>query len=262
VRRPAALTLLASIVVLGTAGAPAAAAAADPPAWPGDALPGQGEADQSPAAPPPLPSRPAPAAPTPPSLPAPAAPSQAAPPAPAAPVSLPGPALTPTPAQTQVPTRLREHAIAAGPVLSGPTVPGLVGEILPSGKAVPPAGAPRAVKVLMWTANRLIGLPYRYGGGHVSFADRAYDCSGAVSFALHAAGMLSYPEDSTSLEQWGRPGAGRWVTVYTNRGHAWMIVAGVRLDTSPTGDPAGRDGPRWRPVIPPPRSFRIRRPAG
>jgi cell wall-associated NlpC family hydrolase len=244
VRRPAVLTLLASIIVLCSAGAPAAVA--DAPAWPGDAPPGQGEA------------APTPAAPTLPSLPAPEPPSEAVPPAPSVPVTPPAPAPTPT----QVPTRRRKHAIAAGPVLSGPTVPGLVGTILPSGKAAPPAGAPLAVKVLMWTANRLIGLPYRYGGGHVSFADRAYDCSGAVSYALHAAGMLSYPEDSSSLEQWGRQGAGRWVTVYTNRGHAWMIVAGVRLDTSPAGDPAGHDGPRWRPVIPPPRNFRVRRPAG
>jgi hypothetical protein len=158
------------------------------------------------------------------------------------------------------PTRRRKHAIAAASVLSGPTVPGLVGEILPSGKAVPPAGAPRSVKVLMWTANRLIGLPYRYGGGHAAFADRAYDCSGAVSYALHAAGLLSSPEDSTSLEQWGHRGTGRWVTVYANHGHAWMVVAGVRLDTSPVGDPAGLDGPRWRPAIRPPGNFRVRSP--
>lgn len=160
------------------------------------------------------------------------------------------------------PTRRRKHAIAATPVVGGQTVPGTVAQLLPSGRAAAPADAPYAVKLIIWTANRLIGLPYRYGGGHASFADNSYDCSGAVSYALHAADAILYPEDSTLLEQWGRRGPGQWVTVYANGGHAWMIVAGLRLDTSPVGDPQGLDGPRWRPPQRPVDGFRVRHPLG
>jgi hypothetical protein len=130
--------------------------------------------------------------------------------------------------------------------------------MLPSGRAAAPTGAPYAVKLIIWTANRLIGLPYRYGGGHASFADNAYDCSGAVSYALHAADAIAFPEDSTLLEKWGRRGPGKWVTVYANRGHAWMIVAGLRLDTSPVDDPQGLDGPRWRPAQRPTDGYKVR----
>jgi hypothetical protein len=141
-------------------------------------------------------------------------------------------------------------------------VPGTVAELLPSGRAAAPADAPYAVKLIIWTANRLIGLPYRYGGGHGSFADNAYDCSGAVSYALHAVDAIAYPEDSTLLGKWGLRGAGNWVTVYANRGHAWMIVAGLRLDTSPVDDPTGLDGPRWRPEGRPRAGYRVRHPRG
>jgi cell wall-associated NlpC family hydrolase len=172
----------------------------------------------------------------------------------------------PLPAPLQLahpkPTRARKHAILATPIRSGHTVPGTVAELLPSGRAAAPSDAPYAVKLIIWTANRLIGLPYRYGGGHASFADNSYDCSGAVSYALHAADAITYPEDSTLLENWGRRGAGKWVTVYANHGHAWMIVAGLRLDTSPVDDPAGLDGPRWRPATRPKASYRVRHPLG
>lgn len=194
---------------------------------------------------------------TPSALPAPALPT--GPLTPSLPVS---PAPPAPPKSTAKPTRHHKHAILDAAVLSGPTIPGTSALVLSSGLAVPPAAAPRSVKELIWTANRLIGLPYRYGGGHGSFADNAYDCSGSVSYALHAAGLISYPEDSTSLETWGSKGAGRWVTVYTNSGHAWMIVAGIRLDTSSVGDPAGLDGPRWRPALRPTRSFKVRHPLG
>jgi hypothetical protein len=143
-------------------------------------------------------------------------------------------------------------------VTSGPTVPGSAAEILDTGLAVPPEDAPFAVKVLIWSANRLIGLPYRYGGGHRSFSAKAYDCSGSVSYALHAAGLLAYPMDSTALMSWGRKGQGAWITVYTNRGHAWLTVAGIRLDTSPVNDPVGLPGPRWRPGLEAERHFKVR----
>jgi hypothetical protein len=143
-------------------------------------------------------------------------------------------------------------------VTSGPTVPGELAEILPSDLAVPPADAPERVKVLIWSANRLIGLPYRYGGGHASFSSNAYDCSGSVSYALHAAGLLAYPHDSATFMHWGIRGPGSWVTVYTRSGHAWLTVAGIRLDTSPVNDPGGLSGPRWRPGLEPLRGFRMR----
>jgi hypothetical protein len=137
-------------------------------------------------------------------------------------------------------------------------VPGVEAEILGSGLAVPPADSPERVKVLIWTSNRLIGLPYRYGGGHHSFSANAYDCSGSVSYALHAAGQIAYPDDSLGFETWGVHGAGPWITVYTRDGHAWLTVAGIRLDTSPVNDPGGLSGPRWRPGLEPLRGFRLR----
>jgi cell wall-associated NlpC family hydrolase len=159
-----------------------------------------------------------------------------------------------------IPTAPRKGAISATPKTTGPTVPGTTAVILSTGKAVPPASAPRWVKTIIWTANRLIGLPYRYGGGHQSFSDNAYDCSGSVSYALHAGGLLATTEDSSEFEHWGSPGAGRWVTVYADNGHAWMTVAGIRLDTSPVNDPIGLPGPRWRPGLEPTKNFRMRQP--
>jgi len=90
-------------------------------------------------------------------------------------------------------------------------------------------------------ANRIDGLPYRYGGGHGSFADSAYDCSGSVSYVLHAAGRLSSPLDSGRLMSWGLPGPGRYITVYANPGHVYMTIRGRRFDTGAQGP----DGSRW-----------------
>jgi hypothetical protein len=81
-----------------------------------------------------------------------------------------------------------------------------------------------------------------WGGGHRGFESRGYDCSGAVSYALHGGALLRSPLDSRDLERWGRGGRGHWVTVYANGGHAWMVVAGLRFDTSGPGE----RGPRWR----------------
>jgi len=115
--------------------------------------------------------------------------------------------------------------------------------------AAAPADAPSAVKDAIWAGNQLIGLPYVYGGGHGSFLSGGYDCSGTVSFALRGAGLLSAPEDSNELFDWGRAGRGRWLTVYTSAGHAFLELAGIRLDTSSAGDPSGVQGPRWRPLL-------------
>jgi cell wall-associated NlpC family hydrolase len=111
-------------------------------------------------------------------------------------------------------------------------------------RAVAPTSAPIAVAQTIQAANRIAGKPYRWGGGHRRFNDSAYDCSGAVSFALRGAGLVMTPLDSRAFMRWGQAGAGSWITVYANRGHAFLIVAGLRFDTS---GPGGR-GPRWRPV--------------
>jgi len=109
--------------------------------------------------------------------------------------------------------------------------------------AVAPAGAPEQVVDAVAAANRITGKPYRYGGGHGRFRDSGYDCSGAVSYVLHGAGLLRTPRDSRGLMSWRRRGPGRWITVYSNRGHAYLMIAGLRFDTSGRGE----RGPRWRP---------------
>ena len=110
-----------------------------------------------------------------------------------------------------------------------------------NGDAIPPSNAPLAVRAAIEAANQIDNLPYIWGGGHGSFTSSGYDCSGAVSFALHGGGFLSSPLDSTGLEVWGSPGAGNWITVFANSGHAWALIAGLRWDTAGNGS----DGPRW-----------------
>jgi hypothetical protein len=106
-------------------------------------------------------------------------------------------------------------------------------------------------------------MPYRYGGGHrLGFDDTGYDCSGTVSFALHGAGLLAAPLDSRAFRRWGAKGAGSWITVFTNPGHAYLHVAGIRLDTSAAGDRGGLQGARWRPVRKSHRGYRARHPLG
>jgi hypothetical protein len=95
----------------------------------------------------------------------------------------------------------------------------------------PPAGAPAAIGQIMAAGNAIATLPYIYGGGHASFHANGYDCSGSVSYALAAAGLVSSPMVSGDFENWGDPGPGRWVTIYANAGHVWMEVAGWRFDT-------------------------------
>jgi cell wall-associated NlpC family hydrolase len=121
--------------------------------------------------------------------------------------------------------------------------------ILANGLAVAPADAPAAVRQAIAAGNQLIGQPYVYGGGHLSFVSKGYDCSGAVSYALHGGGLLALPLDSSELELWGTAGAGAWMTVYTNPAHAYVTIAGIRFDTSSAGDPGGLSGPRWRPLL-------------
>ena len=116
------------------------------------------------------------------------------------------------------------------------------------GKAIAPRGAPRRIKRVIKAANRLVGKPYRYGGGHTAYTSRrldgGYDCSGSVSYALYGGRFLRSPLDSGSLMDWGRSGPGRWITVYANAGHAYLVVASLRFDTSMRDDPT-RTGPGW-----------------
>ena len=143
-----------------------------------------------------------------------------------------------------------------------PLVAGVRGRVV-DGLAAAPADAPPVVQEVVWAANRIVGLPYRWGGGHRrGFDDTAYDCSGSVSYALAGALLLQRPLASPALERWGRRGRGAWVTVYANASHAFLQVAGLRLDTSAAGDPGGRRGVRWRPVRTATRGFRARHPAG
>ncbi len=134
--------------------------------------------------------------------------------------------------------------------------------LLIDGVAHAPAGAPAAVKRAIAAGNALQGKPYRYGGGHARVEDSGYDCSGTVSYALNKAGLLKTPLDSSSFMAWGRRGEGDWITVYTNPGHAYTVIAGLRLDTSAAGDPGGEKGPRWRPALRSARGFAARHPAG
>jgi cell wall-associated NlpC family hydrolase len=137
------------------------------------------------------------------------------------------------------------------------------GSTLLEGQAVPPPGAPPVVRRVIAAANRIDGTPYVWGGGHASFVSRGYDCSGAVSYALHGAGLLDYTMVSGQLAHWGDPGPGRWITIYANAEHVFMVVAGLRFDTR--SDPEGVTGPRWKMAAPEasilPR-FAVRHPAG
>jgi hypothetical protein len=142
------------------------------------------------------------------------------------------------------------------------TIAGRVARLRTDGKAAIPRGAPKRVQQVIAAANRIIGKPYKWGGGHARLVDSGYDCSGAVSYALIRAGLLGSPLVSGSLAHWSAGGAGRWVSVYANKGHVYMEVAGLRLDTSPVGDATRRMGVRWRPLIGRRAGFAGRHPLG
>lgn len=132
----------------------------------------------------------------------------------------------------------------------------------PDGRtAIAPDDAPQPVKDAIAAANRITDKPYRWGGGHGKWEDSGYDCSGSVSYALHGGGLLKQPLDSSGLESWRRAGKGRWITVYANSGHAYVVIAGLRFDTSSGGDNNG-SGPRWRSKTRPTSGYVARHPAG
>src|SRR4051812_2742775 len=119
-------------------------------------------------------------------------------------------------------------------------------------------GVPAAVRRAIAAANRIAGLPYRFGGGHRTFADSGYDCSGSVSYVLHGAGRLGRPLDSSQLMSYGAPGRGRWITIYANPGHAYMVTRGRRYDT--TG--RAQTGSRWQHVERSSAGYVVRHPPG
>ncbi len=128
-----------------------------------------------------------------------------------------------------------------------PTGPPGKARLLPNGKAVAPANAPPAVQSAIAAGNAIRKRPYVWGGGHQSFASTGYDCSGAVSYVLNGAGMLASPMPSGPLMAWGLPGKGYWISVFSNPSHVYMVVAGLRFDTSAVGESVRRgSGPRWR----------------
>ena len=116
--------------------------------------------------------------------------------------------------------------------------------VLKGGVAYAPSRASQSVKNAIWAANTLRRKPYVWGGGHGTFYDRGYDCSGTVSFALHGAGVLNSPLPSSDLMRFGDRGRGRWMTVYSRSGHTFAVIAGLRLDTTDLGR-GGDVGPRW-----------------
>ncbi|MGE5745894.1 MAG: peptidoglycan endopeptidase [Solirubrobacterales bacterium] len=144
-----------------------------------------------------------------------------------------------------------------GAPVGGP--PPATATILPGGIASVPPGAPYAVQRAIGAANRIHTKTYIWGGGHRGFKAKGYDCSGAVSYVLHAAGLLGSPLVSGQLAFWGVPAPGSWITVYANRVHTYMMVAGLRFDTSPRGEwiNQGR-GPRWRFTVRTGAGFAVR----
>jgi cell wall-associated NlpC family hydrolase len=140
-----------------------------------------------------------------------------------------------------------------------PTVAGSKAKIIDGGQAVAPADAPAKVKKVIAAANKIEDKPYVYGGGHGNFNDKGYDCSGAVSYALHGGGLLNTPLDSGSLGKWGERGKGSWISVYGASSHAYMVVAGLRFDTSMTPG----NGPGWSKTMrSTPESYKVRHPDG
>jgi cell wall-associated NlpC family hydrolase len=148
-----------------------------------------------------------------------------------------------------------EPAPAQEPVSEAPVEEAYIGD---DGLAVAPASAPEEVKAIIAAGNKIASKPYKYGGGHGRWRDSGYDCSGSVSYVLHAAGLLDTPLDSSGFMRWGERGRGEWITIRSNPGHAYMIVAGLRFDTS-----ARRvTGNRWSEDMRSARGYAGRHPDG
>lgn len=166
-------------------------------------------------------------------------------------------ALPGTPAWAANPGGVSTRSVEPPSTEAPPTAP--AGKaMLVNGRAIPPADAPPAVRKVIAAANKIRSKPYIYGGGHGRWWDRGYDCSGAVSFALHGGELLDSPLPSGPFMSWEEPGLGRWITVFAHSGHAYAVIAGLRWDTSGTGG----SGPRWHEDMRSRRGFAARHPAG
>jgi len=148
-----------------------------------------------------------------------------------------------------------DPAMAEGPLQLGPGDTATVGA---DGLAIAPESAPDAVKKVIEAGNRIARKPYRYGGGHGSWNDSGYDCSGSVSYALHGGGLLDSPLPSSGFFDWGDAGEGQWITIYTKSSHMYMVVAGLRFDTSGRS----RAGTRWQADMRSTAGYEARHPAG
>jgi hypothetical protein len=170
------------------------------------------------------------------------------------------PAIPASTAETEVPGVESPSGVPIpAPTVPIPTVPGALATMHGT-KAIAPASAPTAVKRVIAAANHIRTTPYIWGGGHMAFASTGYDCSGAVSYALHGGKLLESPLVSGSFATWGEPGPGKWITIYANKEHVYMVVAGLRWDTG--GDIDGETGPRWHAEPPYPQGFVVRHPVG
>jgi hypothetical protein len=141
---------------------------------------------------------------------------------------------------------------------AAPPAPGDTATIGPDGLAIAPASAPAIVKEMIAAGNAIHDKPYKYGGGHGRWNDSGYDCSGSMSYVFHRAGLLDQALDSTGFMSWGEAGKGTWVTNYANSGHSYMVIAGLRFDTSGRAD----DGSRWDTEMRSAAGYTVRHPAG
>jgi hypothetical protein len=150
---------------------------------------------------------------------------------------------------------------------TAPIIPGATDPVIPTGPsatidakglAVAPAGAPKKVRQIIAAGNKIASKPYVYGGGHSRWRDRGYDCSGSVSYALRGAKLLETPLASGDFKTWGDSGQGDWVTLYTKASHIYMVVAGLRFDTSGRG----KAGSRWQLASRSARGYVVRHPIG
>jgi peptidoglycan hydrolase-like protein with peptidoglycan-binding domain len=151
--------------------------------------------------------------------------------------------------------RARADAAGSDEPSAAPTEKAYIGS---DGMAVAPASAPDEVKAIIEAGNEIATKPYKYGGGHSRWNDSGYDCSGSISYVLHAAGLLDRALDSTQFMSWGEPGRGTWITVRSNPDHAYLIVAGLRFDTSARR----QTGTRWSEQMRSARGYRGRHPEG
>jgi hypothetical protein len=137
-------------------------------------------------------------------------------------------------------------------------VTGARGRVTRAGFAIPPSSAPRVVRDVIAAGNAIAKTPYKWGGGHGRWRDSGYDCSGSVSYALHGGGLLDGALVSGAFARWGARGRGRWISIYANSGHVYMVVAGMRYDTSARS----RWGSRWTTVRRASHGFAVTHPRG